>query len=237
MKRSPAAIDERRAFAAQRFGGERRRIDAGVDGGRMELHELGVGDHGAGASRHGDGFAARIGRVGRDGEQRADAAGREDHGGGRNELIGAVAERCWADQAHAFDAAVVGDEVVGLVAFEHADRRRVAHGGDERLHDGRSRRGRRRRARRAFRNARLPSTARSGLRDRGRTARRSSADRGCASGPSSATRWAMLHRRCRRRPRSCRRRACPCCRLRRRQRRCRPAPTRSTRLRRAARRR
>ena len=56
-----AAVDQRRAFAAQRFGRERRGIDADVDGGRMELHELGVGDHGAGARRHGDRFAARIG--------------------------------------------------------------------------------------------------------------------------------------------------------------------------------
>ena len=39
------------------------------------------------------------------------------------------------DQPHAFDAAIFRDEIVGFVAFENADRRRRANGGDERLHD------------------------------------------------------------------------------------------------------
>ena len=42
------AIDQSRAFAAQGFGGERRGIAANIDGGRVELHEFGVGDAGAG---------------------------------------------------------------------------------------------------------------------------------------------------------------------------------------------
>ncbi len=59
-------VDQDGAFAAQRFGGQRRRIDIGVDGGGMELHELGVGDHGAGAGREGNGLAARVARIGGD---------------------------------------------------------------------------------------------------------------------------------------------------------------------------
>ena len=47
------AIDQNRAFAAQRFGGQRRGIAADVDGGGMELHEFGIGDARAGPRRHG----------------------------------------------------------------------------------------------------------------------------------------------------------------------------------------
>ena len=39
------AVDQNGALAAQGLGGERRGIAADVDGGGMELHELGVGDH------------------------------------------------------------------------------------------------------------------------------------------------------------------------------------------------
>ena len=49
MKRSPASLIKRRAFAAQRLGRERRRIAADHDRGRVELHELRIGDDGAGA--------------------------------------------------------------------------------------------------------------------------------------------------------------------------------------------
>ena len=55
-----APVDEQRAFAAQRLGGERGGVAADIDGGRMELDELRVGDHGAGASGDGDAFAARL---------------------------------------------------------------------------------------------------------------------------------------------------------------------------------
>ena len=34
--------------------------------------------------------------------------------------------------------AILMNEVIGLITFQKADRRRVAHGGDERLHDGRT---------------------------------------------------------------------------------------------------
>ncbi len=75
-------VDEHRALAAQRLGGERRRIAADVERGRVELHELGVGDDRAGAGRGGEAAAPRLARVGGDGVEPADAAGRQHHGAG-----------------------------------------------------------------------------------------------------------------------------------------------------------
>ena len=80
MKRSPGFVDQGRAFAAQGFRGERRGIAADGDRGRMELDEFGIGDHGAGARRHAEAFAAGFRRIGRDGVERAQAAGGEDDG-------------------------------------------------------------------------------------------------------------------------------------------------------------
>ena len=74
-----ASVDEQRAFAAQRLGRERRGVAADIDGGRMELDELRIGDHGAGASGDGDTFAARLARIGGDGVDLAGAAGGEHH--------------------------------------------------------------------------------------------------------------------------------------------------------------
>ena len=48
-----------------------------VNGGGMELHEFGIGDHGTRARRHAEAFAARFRRVGRDGIKRAETARRE----------------------------------------------------------------------------------------------------------------------------------------------------------------
>ncbi len=78
--KAPAGlVDQDGAFAAERFGGERRRIAADSDSGGMELHELGIGDDRPAARRHPDPFAARLQRVGRQAIKRADAAGGEDH--------------------------------------------------------------------------------------------------------------------------------------------------------------
>ena len=54
MKRSPRAVDQHGALAAQGLGGQRRRVAADVDGRRVELHELGIGD-----GRAGEGGQAR----------------------------------------------------------------------------------------------------------------------------------------------------------------------------------
>ena len=60
MKRRARRVDQGRAFAAQGFGGQRRGVAANVDGGRVELHEFGVGDAGAGARREGERRAGRL---------------------------------------------------------------------------------------------------------------------------------------------------------------------------------
>ena len=50
-ERFALGVDDMCAFAAQRFGRERRGIAADVDGGGMELHELGIGDQRARRAR------------------------------------------------------------------------------------------------------------------------------------------------------------------------------------------
>ena len=45
-------VDQRGAVAAQRLGGERRRVAADVDRGRVKLDEFRIGDDRAGARRH-----------------------------------------------------------------------------------------------------------------------------------------------------------------------------------------
>ena len=71
------AVDQRRAFAADRLGGERRGIAADVDRGRMELHEFRIGDERSGARRDGKALSARLVRVGGHRIEMPDAAGRE----------------------------------------------------------------------------------------------------------------------------------------------------------------
>ena len=75
-----AVVDQRGAFAAQRLGRERCRIDADGDGGRVELDEFRIGDARARACRDREAGAARLRRVGGDGVERADAAGRQHDG-------------------------------------------------------------------------------------------------------------------------------------------------------------
>jgi hypothetical protein len=77
-----SAIDQYRAFAAQRFGGEWRRIAADHDRGRVELHKLGIGDDSAGARGDREPKAACFLWVGRHRIEMADAAGCEHDGTG-----------------------------------------------------------------------------------------------------------------------------------------------------------
>ncbi len=72
-------VDQRRAFAAQRFGRERRRIAADHDRGRVELHEFRIGDDGAGARGDRQPEPAGLRRIGRHGIEMPDAAGRQHH--------------------------------------------------------------------------------------------------------------------------------------------------------------
>ena len=229
-----AGVDEDGALPAQRLGRERRRVGPDVERGRVELHELGVGDDGAGAGGERERLAARVGGIGGDGVEAADAARREHHGGGRQEVPDPVAALRRADEADAAHALVLDDQVLGLVVLEHADRRGGADRGDERLHDGGAG-AVARDADDAVARVPPPATAGNDRRDRGRRERRRRAGRGCGRGPRRRRAAPPPRRRARRRPRSCRRRAPPWCRPRRPRRRSRPAPIRSRRPRRAGR--
>ncbi len=86
----------------------------------MELHELGVGDHGARAGGNGDAFAARLARIGGERIDLARAAGGEHHGGSRQD------EGAWSAAIHrhkldARDAALAQHEIARGEAFEHGD--------------------------------------------------------------------------------------------------------------------
>ena len=89
-------------------------------------------------------------------------------------------------QLKAGDRAVLGQQRFGDKAFDHADRRRAAHGLDQRRDDRRAAPCRRAHARCAAPNARLRGRRRACLRGRGRTARRRRADRECARPASRA---------------------------------------------------
>ena len=85
-------VDERRAFAAHRLGDQRHRIASDRKRGRMELHELHIGEHRAGARRHRDAVAGRLHGIGRVAVEPAHAAGGE-HDGARRGTRSRVARR------------------------------------------------------------------------------------------------------------------------------------------------
>jgi len=72
-------VDQRRPFAAQRLRRQRCRIAADHDGGGVKLHEFRIGDHGAGARGDRKARSACFKRIGGDGIEMAEAAGREHH--------------------------------------------------------------------------------------------------------------------------------------------------------------
>jgi hypothetical protein len=73
------AVDQRRAFTAQRFGGERRGIATDHDGGRVKLHELGICDHRARACGDRKAGSAGLARIGGDSIEMANAARGQHH--------------------------------------------------------------------------------------------------------------------------------------------------------------
>ena len=127
------AVDQRCALAADRFARKRGRIATDVDCGRMELHELGIGDAGAGARRDGETVARGLRRIGGHGVEMADAAGGEHDGGGR-ELDSMTVVK--AERAHAGDAAVLEEQILGLMAFDEPNAWRRPHRLGQRRHDG-----------------------------------------------------------------------------------------------------
>ena len=91
----------------------------------MELDEFGVGDHRAGAGGDGDALAARLARIGGDGVELADAAGREHDGAGGQRRARAPRATVDRRELDALHAAVAQHEIAGGEALEHADRRRA----------------------------------------------------------------------------------------------------------------
>ena len=130
-KRRPAAVDDDRAFAAQRLGRERRGILADVNGGRVELHEFGVGDQRSGFGRHRHAFAAALRRIGRDAIEPPDPARREhQRRGGEERGFAFRVARHDADRASA-----LGDDAPRDLSFDDADRGRARRDRGESVHD------------------------------------------------------------------------------------------------------
>ena len=117
-------VDQDRAFAAQGLGRQRRRIAADGDGRRMELDEFRIRDHRARPRRHAHAFAAGFGRIGRNGIERAEPAGREDHGRRAEQDQPRIAAHA-VPREQSGDASVLHGQFDGVIALEDADRWRL----------------------------------------------------------------------------------------------------------------
>ncbi len=81
-ERPPLGVDQHRALAAQGLAGQGRRVEVDVDGGGVELDELGIGDLSPRQGRQRQALAADGDGIGGDGVEAAQAAGGEDGGRG-----------------------------------------------------------------------------------------------------------------------------------------------------------
>ena len=123
MKRPPSVVHEQRALAAQRLGEQEAVVD---ERGRVELHELEVGERGAGAVGEREPLAERAGRVRRPLPERGVAAGREQR---RARADGAAVGE------HAGAAAVGLPERDDALVLDERDPRVLAHARGERGRD------------------------------------------------------------------------------------------------------
>jgi hypothetical protein len=121
--------------AAQGLGGQRRGIPADIDGGRVELDELRIGDHRAGQSGHAEAFAFQLGGGGGDGVEAADAAGRQDRR--RAGDLQPAALPVDGDAAHPADRVLQQAAQAG--ARPDLDVPRGQHAGGDGAHDRRTR--------------------------------------------------------------------------------------------------
>jgi hypothetical protein len=132
-----AGIDEQCAFAAQRFSRERCGVASDIDGGGMELHEFGIGDHSSGPSGNGDAFAARLARVGGDGVDLAGASGcKHNSGCGQDELPRSSVH---VGKLDGLDAPIAKYQIARRIALKYGNRGRLPHRGEQRMHDGAAR--------------------------------------------------------------------------------------------------
>ena len=128
------AVDQGRAFAAQGFGAQGRRVEAGIEGGGVELDEFGVLDHRAQTGRHGHGLALGSGRRGGQREEAARPAHGEDRGLGLDRFGAAV--RCFRLRAGA--VGVITKQGDSFPAVADVDVAGGADGADQRRHDRRA---------------------------------------------------------------------------------------------------
>ncbi len=123
--------NQRGAFAAQGFGGQRRRVLAEIERGWVELDEFRIGDDRTGQRRHGHAFAAQVCRVGGHREQAARTTRGQDGDGGID-LDGLAIV---FDQG-ANDGAFVGrNQAQRMGAFPDLDRRGFQRGRDDGFED------------------------------------------------------------------------------------------------------
>ena len=120
-----AFVDQRRARAAHRLADERHRPRGDVERGRVELHELHVGERGAGPRGQRHALAEAAERIGALFEEAADPAGRNHDPAGRQQR-----RPSRSDGEDAANRVVVDDEAARLEAFEDLDRGRRPRGRD-----------------------------------------------------------------------------------------------------------
>ncbi len=125
-ERHTAFVAEDRTLAPQRLGEKRARHRRVVQCGGVELHELEVGDRGAGADGHGDAVTGGEGGIGGDGEALTGAARRDEHVASphRRRTLG-------RDPVDPHDAAVLEQELGSQPAFADVGARTL-HRGDQR---------------------------------------------------------------------------------------------------------
>ncbi len=126
------AVDQLGAFPAQGLGGQGGGVAPDVDGRGVELHELGIGDAGAGGGGQRQALADGRGRIGGHCIEAAQPSGRQD-GRGRQDLAQAAAG---FHQHPAHPALCVLEQGAGVDALAHLDVRRRGGRGGDRLHDG-----------------------------------------------------------------------------------------------------
>ena len=130
-ERLAAGVDEARAFAAQSLGNQKARRAGEVERGRMELHELEVGDAGAGAIRERDAVAGRNRRIGRLAEHLSGSAGGQQRGAGTK----LPAHTALIEKGHPRHAAVLDQQFGDQRVMDGVDRREPADALPERPAD------------------------------------------------------------------------------------------------------
>ena len=131
QKEVAVPVDQPRALAPQGLGGQRHGVQTDINGGRMELHELGVENFRARAIRRRHAFTQQGGGGGGVDEQAAGTARGQHHGGGQD-LDHPPRTGCPSlDQGAAHPAAGVLNQTAQPPIFPDLDMRRGTHRRDQ----------------------------------------------------------------------------------------------------------